>query len=46
VYPGGDHAIFVGRVEALRAGDGEPLLHYRGRYDRLRSTANSTGGLR
>jgi flavin reductase (DIM6/NTAB) family NADH-FMN oxidoreductase RutF len=32
----GDHTIFVGRVEAVHTGDGEPLLYYRGRYHRLR----------
>lgn len=31
-YPGGDHTIFVGRVEALGAGTGEPLLYYRSAY--------------
>ncbi|MBI2527596.1 MAG: flavin reductase [Candidatus Rokubacteria bacterium] len=37
-YPGGDHTIFVGQVEAARcqADPGaEPLLYYRGRYGRL-----------
>lgn len=37
-YPGGDHTIFVGHVEAAacRAEPGiEPLLYYRGRYGRL-----------
>ena len=36
-YPGGDHTIFVGQVEALDArGDHgrEPLLYYRGRFGR------------
>ena len=32
----GDHTIFVGRVEAVTVGDGEPLVYYRGRYHRLR----------
>lgn len=33
VYPGGDHGIFVGHVEALGVGDEqEPLLYYRGQY--------------
>ena len=32
----GDHTIFVGRVEAVDVGEGEPLLYYRGRYHRLR----------
>ena len=31
----GDHTIFVGRVEAVDVGEGEPLLYYRGRYHRL-----------
>ena len=34
-YPGGDHTIFVGRVEAVQAQDAEPLLYYRGSYSRL-----------
>ena len=36
----GDHTIFVGRVERVHVGTGEPLIYYRGRYDRL-SGANS-----
>jgi flavin reductase (DIM6/NTAB) family NADH-FMN oxidoreductase RutF len=32
----GDHTIFVGRVESASAGEGEPLLYFRGRYHRLR----------
>ena len=38
VYPAGDHTIFVGRVEAADSrGDAglEPLLYYRGRFNRL-----------
>jgi flavin reductase (DIM6/NTAB) family NADH-FMN oxidoreductase RutF len=31
----GDHTIFVGRVERVHLGTGEPLIYYRGRYDRL-----------
>jgi flavin reductase (DIM6/NTAB) family NADH-FMN oxidoreductase RutF len=31
-YPGGDHTIFLGQVEALHVGDGEPLLYYHSRY--------------
>jgi flavin reductase (DIM6/NTAB) family NADH-FMN oxidoreductase RutF len=36
-YPGGDHTIFVGQVEAGAPGGNthEPLLYYRGRYRRL-----------
>ena len=43
-YPGGDHTIFVGRIEAgaSRDGDGaEPLLYYRGRYRQLSSPGGS-----
>jgi flavin reductase (DIM6/NTAB) family NADH-FMN oxidoreductase RutF len=35
IYPGGDHSIFVGRVEALGGSDGPPLLYYSGRYGQL-----------
>jgi flavin reductase ActVB len=31
----GDHTIFVGRVEHVHVGSGEPLVYYRGQYDRL-----------
>ena len=31
----GDHTIFIGRVERAGAPGGEPLLYYRGRYERL-----------
>jgi flavin reductase (DIM6/NTAB) family NADH-FMN oxidoreductase RutF len=34
-YPEGDHTIFVGRVERAWVGSGEPLLYYRGQYERL-----------
>jgi flavin reductase (DIM6/NTAB) family NADH-FMN oxidoreductase RutF len=34
-YEGGDHTIFVGRVEAAGARDGEPLLYFRSGYRRL-----------
>lgn len=34
-YIEGDHTIFVGRVERARVGSGEPLLYFRGRYERL-----------
>ena len=36
-YVQGDHTIFVGRVERARMGPGEPLLYFRGRYERLAS---------
>jgi 3-hydroxy-9,10-secoandrosta-1,3,5(10)-triene-9,17-dione monooxygenase reductase component len=35
MYPGGDHTLMLGRVEALGVNPGEPLLYYRGRYGRL-----------
>lgn len=35
VYPGGDHSIFLGQVEALGSTEDAPLLYYRGRYGRL-----------
>lgn len=31
-FPLGDHTLFVGRVTGGAAGDGEPLLYYRGGY--------------
>jgi len=31
-HDAGDHVIYVGRVEALRQREGEPLLYWRGRY--------------
>jgi flavin reductase (DIM6/NTAB) family NADH-FMN oxidoreductase RutF len=37
-YPGGDHTIFVARVEAADCRDDtgrEPLLYFRGKYSRL-----------
>lgn len=34
-YDGGDHTIFVGRVEAAGARDGEPLLYFRSAYRSL-----------
>ena len=33
--PLGDHTLFVGRVTGGRAGEGEPLLYYRGSYGAL-----------
>jgi flavin reductase (DIM6/NTAB) family NADH-FMN oxidoreductase RutF len=44
-YPGGDHTIFVGQVEAADGrGDAgrDPLLYYRGRFNRL----HEAGGVR
>lgn len=38
VYPGGDHSIFLGQVEALGAGEGQPLLFFRGGYPHLETS--------
>lgn len=35
VLPGGDHAIVIGRVEALGSSEGQPLIWERGRFTRL-----------
>ncbi len=35
-FPLGDHTLFVGRVTGGAAGDGEPLLYFRGGYGSLR----------
>ena len=34
-HEAGDHTLFVGRVEALRYGDGAPLLYYQGKYAKV-----------
>ncbi len=34
-HDAGDHTIFVGRVEALRYADGQPLLFFKGKYENL-----------
>lgn len=34
-YWGGDHSLFLGRVEYVRYGDGRPLLFHGGRYERV-----------
>jgi flavin reductase (DIM6/NTAB) family NADH-FMN oxidoreductase RutF len=34
-HEAGDHTIFVGQVEQAGISNGEPLLYYRGRYNRL-----------
>jgi len=31
-YDGGDHSIFVGEVDKTTAGDGDPILYFRGDY--------------
>ena len=35
IYPGGDHSIFLGKVESLGAMSGDPLTYYRARYGAL-----------
>ncbi len=35
-HDGGDHLIFIGRVERYSRGDAEPLLYFGGRYRQLR----------
>lgn len=35
VLSGGDHDIFLGEIVAGEAGEGEPLLYFRGKYARL-----------
>lgn len=35
-HEAGDHTIEIGRVVAMASRNGDPLLYYRGRYDRLR----------
>lgn len=34
-YQGGDHTIFVGRVDAADAGEAHPLVYYRGGYGQI-----------
>lgn len=40
-YDGGDHTIYVGRVEAADSGDGRPLLYFRGAYRSLADSRQS-----
>lgn len=35
IHDGGDHTIFIGRVEAAGHSEGRPLLYYEGDYHRL-----------
>jgi 4-nitrophenol 2-monooxygenase / 4-nitrocatechol 4-monooxygenase, reductase component len=35
IAEGGDHTIFIGQVEAADAGEGEPLLYFRGSYRKI-----------
>ena len=38
VFPGGDHSIIVGHVEALGGGEGRPLLYHRGKYPKIKTS--------
>jgi flavin reductase (DIM6/NTAB) family NADH-FMN oxidoreductase RutF len=40
-YWGGDHSLFLGRVEYARYSEGTPLLFHGGRYERLTPSAPS-----
>ncbi len=35
VHDGGDHVIIIGRIDRMQRGEGRPLLHFRGGYDRI-----------
>ena len=41
VFPGGDHSIIVGHVEALGGGEGRPLLYHRGKYPHIADSSDS-----
>lgn len=34
-HPAGDHTLYIGEVEYVKWWDGEPLLYFQGRYERL-----------
>jgi flavin reductase (DIM6/NTAB) family NADH-FMN oxidoreductase RutF len=36
-HPAGDHTLFLGEVESMDAGQGDPLLYHMGKYRRLQS---------
>ncbi len=38
-YEGGDHTIFIGRVVAADAREGDPLVFYRGQFRRLEAAS-------
>ena len=38
-FPGGDHSIIVGHVEALGGSEGQPLLYFRGKYPQIKDSA-------
>jgi flavin reductase (DIM6/NTAB) family NADH-FMN oxidoreductase RutF len=42
VFPGGDHDIFVGQVQALGSSEGQPLLYYRSQYAELPQVAEGS----
>lgn len=34
-HPAGDHTLYIGEVDYVKWWDGEPLLYFQGRYERL-----------
>ena len=44
-YWGGDHSLFLGRVEYVRYGEGTPLLFHGGRYQRVIGEASVLSAL-
>lgn len=39
-YPGGDHTIYVGEVEATTINDNKPLAYFRGNYAQIDQNSN------
>ena len=37
VYGGGDHTIYVGEVETVNLGDGDPLIYFQGEYNGIKA---------
>lgn len=35
-YEGGDHTIFVGKIEKITVGEGEPLVYWHGKYREIK----------
>lgn len=45
VYPGGDHSIFLGSVEAVDSLPGDPMIYYRSRYGAFEADADVDAGV-
>lgn len=45
-YLGGDHTVFIAQVEGMMAGEGEPLLYFRGQYRAIGEMEVLNGGTR